>query len=72
MVHELPGCNVAWTETHGRLEILTAAGGLLNLAAMNLKLRGQEGLLCHSSESHIRIDRPKTGQNHEVFTTSLL
>ncbi len=28
MVHELPGCNVAWTETHERLEALVATDGL--------------------------------------------
>lgn len=46
MVHKLPGCNVAWTETHWSLEALVAAGELFpTWWAMNLGLRGQEAAL---------------------------
>lgn len=68
MVHEMPSCDFAWTEPHGHLEIFTRAGGLLNTAAVNLELRGQQRPLWHPYESHVRIDWTKTGQSHEFFT----
>ena len=45
MAHDPPGCNVAWTERHGRLEILAVAGGILNTTVAIGVMRVKEAAL---------------------------
>ena len=62
MIHDLPGCNVTWTERHGRLEALAVADVSLRHGGDEFKIirAGKAALATQRVPYQGRLDKDRT------------